>query len=71
MQYIHVTAAYLTTVHQVIMKVFYLHMKRFASPLKCLFLQLIAIQVGFFTRAVAGLPGLCENFCHAVVFVRL
>ena len=65
LQYIFPTAAYLTTVRQVIIEVFYYTWNVLPlQPLKCLFLQFIAAQVGMFTkqRATAGLPGLCEDF---------
>ena len=48
-QYIRLTAMYLTTVRQVIINVVYLHMKRLATTLKMfIFTQVIAAQVGMF-----------------------
>ena len=47
MQCIRLTAAYLTIIHQIIMKVS--HTWNVLPPLKCLFLQLIVEQIGMFT----------------------
>ena len=47
MQCIRLTAAYLTIIHQIIMKVS--HTWNVLPPLKCLFLQLIVEQISMFT----------------------